>query len=131
MVLIAAHVSARAGEGRIGRAALSGAWRVVESSVSLGLMFPIISIAPVICLASVSPRRRELLSQIGVSHIVAGADIDEAVLPGETPRDYVTRLAGEKALAVQRGQALPVLAADTTVVLDGKVFGKPRDREDA
>jgi len=87
---------------------------------------------PVLCLASGSPRRRELLSQIGVSHIVAGADIDEDVLPGEIPRDYVARLAREKALAIRRaGQRLPVLAADTTVVLDGLVFGKPRDREDA
>jgi septum formation protein len=88
---------------------------------------------PVLCLASVSPRRRELLSQIGVPHVVAGADIDETFLPGgETPRDYVTRLAREKALAVQRGgQQLPVLAADTTVVVDGKLFGKPRDQEQA
>jgi nucleoside triphosphate pyrophosphatase len=87
---------------------------------------------PVLCLASISPRRRELLSQIGVSHIIVAADIDEAVLPGEGPQTYVTRLAREKAQAVKRsGQDLPVLAADTTVVLDGKVFGKPRDREDA
>lgn len=87
---------------------------------------------PVICLASNSPRRRELLSQIGVSHIVMAADIDEAVLPGEPPRAYVARLAREKALAVRRtGQPLPVLAADTTVVVDGRVFGKPRDRADA
>jgi septum formation protein len=86
----------------------------------------------VICLASSSPRRRELLSQIGVPHVVAGADIDETVLPGETPRAYVTRLAREKALAVRgAGQRLPVLAADTTVVVDGRVFGKPRDRADA
>jgi septum formation protein len=87
---------------------------------------------PVLCLASVSPRRRELLSQIGVAHTVAGADIDEAVLPGEAARDYVTRLARAKALAVlANGQRLPVLAADTTVVLDGHIFGKPRDRADA
>lgn len=87
---------------------------------------------PVICLASNSPRRRELLSQIGVSHIVTAADIDESVLSGEQPRAYVTRLAREKALAVRRaGQPLPVLAADTTVVVDGRVFGKPRDRADA
>jgi septum formation protein len=86
----------------------------------------------VICLASSSPRRRELLSQIGVPHVVAGADIDETVLPGETPRAYVTRLAREKALAIRgAGQRLPVLAADTTVVLDGKIFGKPRDRPEA
>jgi nucleoside triphosphate pyrophosphatase len=91
-----------------------------------------ISTAPVLCLASLSPRRRELLLQIGVAHIVAGADIDEAVLSGETPSAYVTRLAREKALAVQRaGQQLPVLAADTTVVAGGNIFGKPRDREHA
>jgi len=95
-------------------------------------MLPTTSSVPVLCLASVSPRRRELLSQIGVSHIVAGADIDEAVLPGETPHAYVTRLAREKALAIRRaGQQLPVLAADTTVVVDGNIFGKPRDREHA
>ena len=89
------------------------------------------STAPVLCLASVSPRRRELLAQIGVPHIVAGAHIDEAVLPHETPREYVARLAQEKALAIwRRGQELPVLAADTTVVLDDVVFGKPRDRAD-
>jgi len=87
---------------------------------------------PVICLASSSPRRRELLSQIGVPHVVAGADIDESVLPDETPRAYVIRLAREKALAIRRtGQQLPVLAADTTVVVDSRVFGKPRDRTDA
>jgi len=95
-------------------------------------MFPMNPDSPVLCLASVSPRRRELLSQIGVAHVVAGADIDEAALPGEMPRDYVTRLAREKALAIRRtGQQLPVLAADTTVVLDGIIFGKPRDRDDA
>jgi septum formation protein len=87
---------------------------------------------PVLCLASVSPRRRELLSQIGVSHVVMGADIDEAVVPGETPGDYVMRLAREKALAIrQGGQHLPVLAADTTVVVNGKIFGKPRDQAEA
>jgi septum formation protein len=95
-------------------------------------MLPMNSTNPVLCLASVSPRRRELLSQIGVSHVVVGADIDEAFLPGETPRDYVARLAREKALAVRLGgQRLPVLAADTTVVVDGKVFGKPRDQAEA
>lgn len=87
---------------------------------------------PLLCLASASPRRGELLHQIGVPHIVAGADIDEAMRPGESPRDYVARLARDKALAIRRGgQQLPVLAADTTVVVDGTVFGKPRDREQA
>jgi septum formation protein len=95
-------------------------------------MLPMDSTAPVLCLASVSPRRRELLSQIGVPHVVVGADIDETFLPGETPCDYVTRLAREKALAIRRsGQQLPVLAADTTVVVDGAVFGKPADQAQA
>lgn len=86
---------------------------------------------PVVCLASVSPRRRELLAQIGVPHKVVGAHIDEMARPREVPRDYVTRMAREKALAVHsRGEKLPVLAADTTVVLDDVIYGKPRDRED-
>lgn len=89
------------------------------------------SLAPVVCLASISPRRRELLTQIGVPHIVIGADIDETAHPGEAPRDYVLRLARQKALAVrERGETLPVLAADTTVVLDDVIYGKPRDRDD-
>jgi septum formation protein len=84
---------------------------------------------PVVCLASVSPRRRELLTQIGVPHKVVGAHIDETAHPGEMPRDYVMRMARQKALAVRdRGEALPVLAADTTVVLDDVIYGKPRDR---
>lgn len=95
-------------------------------------MSPAYSHEPVLCLGSVSPRRRELLGQIGVRFIVVAPDIDEMVRPGETPRDYVTRLAQEKALAIrQGGQALPVLAADTTVVVDGEIFGKPRDEAEA
>lgn len=87
---------------------------------------------PVLCLASLSPRRLELLAQIGVHCTVAAADIDESVHPGESPGEYVMRLAREKALAVRRGgESLPVLAADTTVVLDGNIHGKPRGREDA
>jgi septum formation protein len=86
---------------------------------------------PVVCLASVSPRRRELLSQIGVPHTVVGADIDETAHSGELPREYVLRIARQKALAVrERGERLPVLAADTTVVLDDVIYGKPRDRAD-
>lgn len=86
---------------------------------------------PVVCLASVSPRRRELLAQIGVPHVVVGAHIDETARPGERPREYVSRMAREKAVAVrERGEALPVLAADTTVVLDDVIYGKPRDREE-
>ena len=84
---------------------------------------------PVICLASNSPRRRALLAQIGVPHTVVAAHVDETLLPDESPADYVARLARLKAATVRRrGEALPVLAADTTVVLDGAVYGKPADR---
>ncbi|HEY1284364.1 MAG TPA: nucleoside triphosphate pyrophosphatase [Steroidobacteraceae bacterium] len=87
---------------------------------------------PVVTLASVSPRRQELLDQIGVPHVVVGAHIDESVQPGESPRDYVQRIARGKALAVwKEHSSLPVLAADTTVVLDGDTLGKPCDRNDA
>lgn len=87
--------------------------------------------SPLICLASVSPRRRELLAQIGVPHSVVGADIDETARIGEAPRDYVLRMARQKALTVrERGERLPVLAADTTVMLDDVIYGKPRDRAD-
>jgi septum formation protein len=87
---------------------------------------------PVLRLASVSPRRRELLTQIGVPHLVTGAHIDESVHPGERPHDYVQRMARTKAQTVwEQDLSLPVLGADTTVVLDGKVFGKPADQADA
>jgi septum formation protein len=85
----------------------------------------------VICLASMSPRRRELLGQIGVPHTVVAAHVDESLLPAEAPADYVARLACLKATTVrQGGEALPVLAADTTVVLEGSVYGKPANRAD-
>jgi nucleoside triphosphate pyrophosphatase len=88
--------------------------------------------APVLRLASVSPRRRELLTQIGVPHIVTGAHIDESHHSGERAHDYVQRMARTKAQTVwEQDPSLPVLGADTTVVLDGKVFGKPADRADA
>ncbi|MDE2447617.1 MAG: septum formation inhibitor Maf [Gammaproteobacteria bacterium] len=84
---------------------------------------------PVLCLASMSPRRRELLAQIGVPHSVVAAHVDESVRPAEPPAEYVARLARLKAATVrQRGEVLPVLAADTTVVLEGSVYGKPADR---
>jgi septum formation protein len=81
-----------------------------------------------IILASGSPRRVELLRQIGVAHRVHVADIDESRRPDEPPAAYVSRLAREKSERVwQRDAALPVLAADTAVVLDQELFGKPRD----
>jgi septum formation protein len=87
------------------------------------------AVDPVICLASMSPRRRELLAQIGVPHTVVAAHVNEGLLPGEAPADYVARLARLKATTVrQRGETLPVLAADTSVVLEGSVYGKPEGR---
>ena len=82
---------------------------------------------PVLVLASASPRRRELLWQIGVAHRVAVADIDERASAGESAGDCVQRLALAKAHAVWQ-PSLPVLGADTAVVLDGELLGKPRDR---
>ncbi len=79
-------------------------------------------------LASQSPRRRELLEQLGIPLVVRPANADEAVLPGEAARDYVLRVAREKARAVE---GAIVLAADTAVVLRGEVLGKPSGAEDA
>lgn len=82
-------------------------------------------------LASASPRRRELLSQLGLTYEVVPADVDESQLPDETPADYVVRLARFKAetAAARLGRpAKPVLGADTAVVVEGEVLGKPRDR---
>jgi septum formation protein len=82
-------------------------------------------------LASVSPRRSQLLRQIGVAHEVRPVDLDESRRAGESPRDYVLRLAREKASAgAAMGGDLPVLAADTTVAIGEEIFGKPRDEND-
>jgi septum formation protein len=83
---------------------------------------------PRLVLASQSPRRRELLAQLGIAVEVRPAHADESVRPGEPPRDYVLRLAREKARAVT-GDV--VLAADTAVVLGLEVLGKPVDAADA
>ena len=81
-------------------------------------------------LASASPRRSELLRAAGIEFTVRVADIDETVLPGESPGDYVRRLASEKAQAVAQAGEM-VLGADTTVVIGGEIAGKPVDAEDA
>jgi septum formation protein len=83
-------------------------------------------------LASGSPRRRELLQQIGVPFLLLSAGVDESPLPEELPAAYVSRLAAAKAAAGWNGGLdAPVLAADTAVVLDGEIIGKPRDEGDA
>jgi len=90
---------------------------------------------PAVYLASASPRRSELLRQIGVTHRVRPVDIDETPRPGERPAHYALRLAEEKArvlwerLAVEERR--PVLAADTTVALGDEILGKPADHADA
>ena len=78
-------------------------------------------------LASRSPRRRELLNQMGLRYRVVEADITESAYSGESPADCVYRIAAKKARRVfENGfSALPVLAADTIVVLEGKILGKP------
>ena len=86
-------------------------------------------------LASGSPRRRELLAQIGVAFTTISAAIDETPLAEESPSAYVERLARGKAEAGRRGvvsaEPFCVLGADTAVVLDGKILGKPVDEADA
>lgn len=89
---------------------------------------------PDFILASASPRRRELLQQIGCHFLVSPGDINETVLTGELPEDYVNRMALQKALSgwhTDQNKILPVLGADTAVVLGDKIFGKPSDQEDA
>ena len=87
---------------------------------------------PVLRLASASPRRRQLLELIGVPHVVTPADIDETPLAGEPPNEYVLRLAREKAEAIWALHTdLPVLAADTTVVIDDEILGKPESEAEA
>ncbi|MEC4748330.1 Maf family protein [Methylomicrobium sp. Wu6] len=87
-----------------------------------------------IILASASPRRRELLDQIGIAYEVWPVDINESPKVNEAPVDYVRRIAAEKSevchrLSAHRG--LPVLGADTAVILNGRIMGKPKDKVDA
>lgn len=85
---------------------------------------------PTVVLASSSPRRRELLTLVGIEHVVVPADIDETMHGGEAPVEHAQRLAVEKAGAVAlRHPDAVVIGADTVVVLDGKVLGKPSSLE--
>lgn len=84
-------------------------------------------------LASASPRRTEILQQIGVRHQIKPADIDETPRPNESPADYVQRMALEKAkhIIALNLETVPVLGADTCVVCDDKIFGKPAHKDQA
>ena len=87
---------------------------------------------PKLVLASGSPRRAEILNSVGWDFEKAIPDVDESVVEGESPEDYVRRLAVEKALAVTSSyRDRLVLAADTTVVIGGEIIGKPTDLDDA
>ncbi len=101
---------------------------------SLSRTVPVVGIA--LILASASPRRDQLLRSIGLDFEVRPADIDEAERSGEHPIAYVERVAGAKALAIGdrilgHGDDVCVLAADTTVDLDGTILAKPVDDDDA
>jgi septum formation protein len=87
-------------------------------------------------LASASPRRRDLLASAGLAFSVEPTEVEEAIFPGEEPTAYVRRVAGDKAREIagrlrSRGDGRAVLAADTAVVIDDTVLGKPRDRTEA
>jgi septum formation protein len=88
-------------------------------------------VEPRLVLASASPRRARILRDLGVSFRVLASHEDESLRPGEDGAAAVERLARAKALAVARDEALPVLAADTEVLCDGHVLGKPADEQDA
>jgi septum formation protein len=92
------------------------------------------SAKPLIYLASASPRRSALLTQIGVAHCVAPVDVDESLAETEAPEKYVTRLAALKADTLWEKlldrERLPVLGSDTTVVVDQSILGKPADEND-
>jgi len=82
-------------------------------------------------LASQSPRRSELLHQAGIPFIAQPANVDETIRSGEAPGEYVKRVAQEKAAAIEANPPDIVLGADTVVVIDGQILGKPRDPTDA
>ena len=85
-------------------------------------------------LASQSPRRRELLTQVGFSFTMISADINEDTIPNESAEKYVARLAREKAMAgffQIKQQTKAVLGSDTAVVIDGEILGKPENNDDA
>ena len=86
---------------------------------------------PILILASTSPRRREILASMGLEFTVSGVEIDESRLVDETAEHMVLRLAVAKVAAARAAASHRVIGADTAVVLDGEVLGKPRDRNDA
>ena len=84
-----------------------------------------------IVLASQSPRRSEILRQAGIPFVARPANVDETARPGESPEDYVKRVARDKAMAAGAAPGELVLGADTVVVIDGVILGKPTNSADA
>src|SRR5216683_4272221 len=82
-------------------------------------------------LASQSPRRSEILRRAGIPFVVRPANVDETARLSESPEDYVKRVARDKAMAASAAPSEIVLGADTTVVIDGEILGKPADAADA
>lgn len=89
--------------------------------------------APKLILASASPRRSEILKQMGIRHLILPSDIPELPTQGEQPKAYVARIAAEKSFAAQSisDKPLPILAADTEVIIDDLILGKPDSLSDA
>ena len=98
----------------------------VGSTAGVGVSGAEAAVRPTLVLASASPRRSELLTTLGLDVSIRPADVDESVLDGEAPVAYVERVARAKAAAVAAPGTV-VIAADTTVVLDGEILGKPAD----
>lgn len=89
------------------------------------------TVTPTLCLASTSPRRREILTGLGVRFSLQKVAVDETPLENESPLDMVQRLAAAKAAAADVGDDVCVLGSDTVVVLGDEILGKPRDESDA
>jgi len=105
---------------------------LVKISSELGGLIDMSETKPTIILASASPRRAELLRQIGVAFELAPSQIAELPHPDEAPPDYITRIARAKVIAVARKRdAGLIIGADTVVVLDGRLMGKPENQEQA
>jgi septum formation protein len=110
------------------RGGVSGQGHVSSDAAS----HPFVNLDGMLVLASSSPRRRELLANAGIDFIVDPANVDETQQPDEAPLDFAVRLATEKAEAVGRKHTRDlVLGADTVVIVDGEVLGKPADQADA
>lgn len=86
---------------------------------------------PEIVLASASPRRAEMLARLGINFTVRAVDLDETPRPGEVPEEYTLRLAEEKGSALEREAGEIIISADTSVVVQGQILGKPENSQDA